>query len=238
MDKADPTKQPIFSPNIEVDCTNDETIEDNIAVWYYTPTGQIISGMLSEENSLLTTNPIFLLDNGEPNPSPFMDVKAPSDLKSTLTSTSFHSNEFRINYSYDPSGRSEFTIVAYRISPEGEIHWIYSSNVWKKIAEVKRSDIGKDLSKWTLHCWNYTPYGSNYVYWNTYERDWNRSNKDLGHATQNGATVYLVGRTKVSSHWYACAPGNLQNHYTNLNYIYNNWAQWYNDPDKSTFRIW
>jgi hypothetical protein len=238
---ADPDKQPIFSPNIEVDCSNDEAIEDFIVAWYYMISGEKKEVMMGEEHCKLTTNPIFLLDNGEINPkSNIFEILPPDDenLKSTQTTTSFHSHEYQANHRYETSGgKTEFTVVAYRIDPQGSVHWIYNSSGWKEIAKIHKNDIGKLLYKWTSHCNNYTPYNQNYVYWNTYERDWNRSEKDLGSATANGTTIYLAGRRKYGYEWYSYDPAQLQGKNTDLNYIYWNWAKWH-DNDKSKLRIW
>lgn len=237
---AEPNKQPIFSPNIEVDCSNNEDIEDYIVAWYFTLSGEKREVMLGEEHSKQTTNPIFLLDNGEINPkSNNFEIFPPDEnLKSTLTTTAFHSHEYQANHRYETSGgKTEFTVVAYRIDPQGTVHWIYNSSGWKEIAKIHKNDIGKLLYKWTSHCNNYTPYNQNFVYWNTYERDWNRSEKYLGSATANGTTIYLAGRRKHGYEWYSYDPAQLQGKNTDLNFIYWNWAKWH-DNDKSRFRIW
>jgi hypothetical protein len=241
LDIADKDRQPILSPGIEIDCAENEDVEDYIVAWYFTKLGVKIEVMLGEEDSKRTTNPIFILDNGEINlKGNDFEILPPVDegLKSMLSSTKFWSNEFRINHHYEPApGRSEFTIVAYRISPQGTAHWIYNSSGWKEIAKVKRSDVGKELSKWSLHCGNYTPYADNYVIWNTYERDWNRSSKGLGSVTQNGTTIHLGGRRKNTHEWYAWHPDSLQGNHTRLNHIYQNWAELY-QSDKSKLKIW
>ncbi len=61
------------------------------------------------------------------------------------------------------------------------------------------------------------------VFWNTYERDWNRSPKLLGKATACGSTIYLKGNRKYDSEWYAWMPGTIQIHYTKFQWIYDNW---------------
>lgn len=236
LDIVDITKQPIISPNIEVDCSNDESIEDNIIAWYYTKDGDLKEILLSEETSLKTTNPLFLFDNASPNVKKnTVEILPPKG--SNKSTTAFHSHEYKINYRYESSGKSEFCIIAYRIDPSGTVHWIYNSSGWKEIAKVKKNDIGKSLSKWTSHSGNYTPYNQNYVFWNTYERDWNRSKKLIGDPTANGTHIYMYGRRKYESEWYAWIPSTVQIHNTDLNYIYWNWARWYNSW-KSDYRIW
>ena len=111
---ADPDKQPIFSPNIEVDCSNDEAIEDFIVAWYYTLSGEKKELMLGEKHSKQTTNPIFLLDNGEINPkSNNFEILPPDDenLKSTQRTTAFHSHEYQVNHRYERWGKTDFTRI-------------------------------------------------------------------------------------------------------------------------------
>lgn len=237
---ADETKQPIFSPNIEINNGEDPNLEDYIVVWYFTQSGEKKEAILGEEDSKKTTNPIFLLDNGEINPqSNDFEIFPPDngELKSTQSTTAFSSNEFRINYRYERYGKSEFCIVAYRIDPNGTVHWIYNSHGWKLIAKVSKKEIGKDLRKWSSHCGNYTPYEQNFVFWNTFERDWMRSEKYLGYGSANGTRVTLVGRVKYRNEWYSYHQNDVNDNPTDLNYIYYHWAKWHNNY-KSKFRIW
>lgn len=251
LDNLDNAKQPIISPNIEVDCREDESIEDNIIAWYYTKNGDLNEILLSEETSLLTTNPLFLLDNASPNVKK-NEVEILPPEENLKTETSFCSYEYSIEsgYGYESwlGGKSEFCVQAYRIAQNGDVHWIYSSSGWKEIAKVKRSDIGDLLYKWSHHASNWQPwsnpwtpnviqYNVNMVYWNTYERDWNRSLKDLGTCTANGTTIYLSGKRKYTSEWYAWIPSTTQLHYTRFQWIYSSWSHW-NNSCKSKFRLW
>jgi hypothetical protein len=240
LDNIDIIKQPIISPNIEVDCRNDESIEDNIIAWYYTKDGDLKEILLSEETSLKTTNPLFLFDNASPNVKKNTVKILPPD-GNLKTTTSFSSYEYSIEsgYGYESwaGGKSEYCVQAYRIAPNGVVHWIYSSSGWKEIAKVDRDDIGDLLYKWSHHASNWTPYSTNRVFWNTYERDWNRSDKSLGSATANGTTIHLVGRRKYDGEWYAWIPSTLELYYTRFNWIMASWAYW-NNSWKSKFRLW
>ena len=243
--------QPIISPNIEVDCRNDSTIEDNIVAWFYTEAGELTEIMLSEETAVKTSNPLFLLDNaarytGETmnhalQMEEYEDENGQVFNKNGKAQMSFQSHEFSIEHGYRyESGwgnNSEFCVVAYRIDPSGTVHWIYSGAGWKKIAEVKPSQIGQLLTKWSLHAPNWEPYTTNYVFWNTFERDWNRSFKDLGDPSANGTQIYLAGNMKYNSDWYAWIPSTVQIHNTKFQWIVNNWAHWFSSW-KSQFRIW
>lgn len=130
------------------------------------------------------------------------------------------------------------TNTKLRILTIDTVEWIYNAYGWKEIAKVSNDDIGVMLQQWTLHAENYTPYNQNYVFWNTYERDWNYSPKDLGTVSANGSgPVYLSDNRRYTGDWYAWDPSTLQSHNTDLNYIYSNWAIWYSSW-KSEYRIW
>ncbi len=265
LENADVDRLPIISPNIEVDCRNDESIEDNIVAWYYTEDGELQEIILSEETSLKTTNPLFFLDNAvttleiEPTDGPLMIEEpktTPSDKKSTSRSggtLSFSSHELGItssSYKYESwsGGKSEFAVNAYRIEPNGTVHWIYDASGTKVIRKISSSEIGSTVTKWSHHASDWQPYsnpwtpnaiqnGVNMVYWNTFERDWNRSAKGLGTCTANGTTIHLSGKRKYTSEWYTWIPSTAQIHYTRFQWIDSNWAHW-NNSWKADFRLW
>ena len=265
LDNLNSNLQPIISPNIGVDIRWDKSIEDNIITWFYlTDTSSFVTEiLLSEATSLNTTNPLFLLDNAvttlrTPENKMFtpLNVKGhPEDPKGTQGMLSFSSYEHSIEsqaYRYESwlSGKSEFAINAYRIDPNGDVHWIYNdvSPASKVINDIKKNEIGSLQYKWSHHAANWQPWsnpwtpnieqnGVNMVFWNTYERDWNRSVKPLGTCSANGTTIYLKGRMQYTSEWYAWIPSTTTVHYTRFHWIYDNWAHW-NNSWKSKFRIW
>jgi hypothetical protein len=245
LENLDATLQPIISPNVEVDCSKDESIEDNIIAWFYTKEGNMEEIIISEETSLKTKNPLFLLDNASNKVKKNkIDIVSPKpDLTANLKSTSsrsYSSYEYSIEEGYEyeswTSGKSEFCIEALRIDPEGVVHWIYNSSWWKMIAEVSHDDIGDTLYTWSHHADNWTPYANNYIFWNTFERDWNRSSKSLGSATKNGVTVYVDGRMRYDDNWYAWIPETLELHYTRFDWINYDGFHW-NNSWKSKFCI-
>ena len=267
LDKIDVSLQPIISPNIEVDCRKDENIEDNIVCWYYTKERSLKTIMLSEETSLSTSNPLFLLDNAvttlkiEQKNKPLMIQKPETLSNDELSSLNFNksitgkkrsysSYEFGIKssaYKYESwlGGKSEFAVNAYRIEPNGTVHWIYNGNGTKVINSITSGSI---KYKWSHHASDWQPYsnpgtpyvtqyGVNMVYWNTFERDWNRSPKGLGTCSANGTTIYLAGRRKYTSEWYSWIPSTTHIHYTRFDWINSNWAHW-NNSWKAWFRLW
>ena len=268
LEIADAAKLPIISPNIEVDCRKDESIEDNIVAWYYTEDGDLMEIMLSEETSLITTNPLFLLDNSvttlevEQKKGPLLldgptetskkDI-AKAKKSNSGTTLSFSSHELGITssaYDYESwsGGKSEFAINAYRIEPNGTVHWIYDASGTKVIRKISSSEMGSIVYKWSHHASDWQPYsnpwtpnvtqnGVNMVFWNTFERDWNRSAKGLGTCTANGTTIYLAGKRKYDGEWYTWIPSTAQIHYTRFQWINSNWAHW-NNSWKANFRLW
>jgi|GEM_PF-2157185 len=266
IEQVNSNLQPILSPNIEVNSNKDESIDDNIVSWYYTESGELKEIILSEETSLNTSNPLFLLDNAVTTLETKQDKDfkplnlehssvatplAPNAVGKSALSFSTYEHSIESNdYRYEPwtSGKSEFAVTAYRIDPNGTTHWIYSAHGHKVISEIKKNQIGTIRNVWSHHAANWTPWsnpwtpnvtqtGVNMVYWNTYERDWNRSLKALGTCTANGATIHLAGRRKYDSEWYAWIPASTNVHYTRFQWVYDNWAHW-NNSWKSQFRIW
>ena len=267
LDRIDSNLQPIISPNIGVDSRFDESIEDNIIVWYFKneSSNDVEEIMLSEATSLTTSNPLFLVDNAlttlhiEPKkdaePMFSKDQESATSTYGGSGTLSFSSYEHSIqsqSYRYESfwGGKSEFAVNGYRIDPSGTAHWIYNntSDNSKVINRIKKNQIGSTRYKWSYHAANWQPwsnpwtphvtqYGVNMVFWNTYERDWNRSPKGLGTCWANGTTIYLSGRRKYSSEWYAWIPSTTKIHYTRFQWVYDNWAHW-NNSWKSKFRLW
>ncbi len=219
----DENLQPILSPNIEADSDKNPALEDKIVAWYYTADGDKKEILISEEESLKTLNPLFILDDA----SDFSNQPSTATLSSvTSESTSakvqadvFESNQYRINHRYERRGKSDFTVMAYRIDPNGVIHWIHHSSGRKILHRVKKKDIGKDLSGWHFFSNKDTPYSTNYYVYNTFERDWYSSPKPLGSFSANGVTLYLEGRRRYDGEWYAFPPNSLQR--ANLQGVHN-----------------
>lgn len=263
--------QPIISPNVVVDSRNNEAIEDNIIAWYYEENGMLQEILLSEETSLKTSNPLFLLDNAVSTLKVEQDLNAqvePLDVSQGAVSKkefsmarsnkySFSSYEHSIkshSYRYESwvSAKSEFSVVAFRIGPDGAVQSIYSSGSpaqnYSEINKISSSEIGTLLYKWHHHADNWQPWSNpntphaiqsnvNMVYWNTYERDWNNSAKPLGGGTANGVSISMQGRMKYSNEWYTWHPSTVKIHYTKFYWIFAYGPQW-QDSYKARFRLW
>jgi hypothetical protein len=262
IENADPNKMPIFSPGVFVneDLPGMEKYEDHIVIWYFdTEKNDFVEGLISEEMALKTSHPILIVDNAceeitnrrkDENHSAGKAVcNSPNTPTYQMTRSYYCTNEYQVNTRSETSGKSEFCVVGALINENGvngRLHSGTSGIGWWLIAKVAKADIGKPLSKWVNFCrpWDtsnpdVTPFECNYIFWNSFERDWAKSPKSLGTATANGKTVYLDGNMKNASDWYAYAPNEVQSNRCDLPYIFNNWAKWHEKyPSKGKVRIW
>ncbi len=169
---------------------------------------------------------------------------------------SFSSYEHSIkgeSYMYESwtSSKSEFAVTAVRIDPNGNHSKVYfSSDLSQIVSKISRSDVTNSRMQynWEFHSPDWQPWynswapntvqiGKNYVFWNTFERDWNRSRKWLGSASRNGTNFSLWGKCKYSSEWYTWIPNTLSVHHTQFVWIDYYWSHW-NNSWKADFRLW
>lgn len=244
LETCNPELQPILSPNIELNADLDEKYENCIIAWYFTKEGERKEIIINEEDALKTKNPIFIIANAEENFTKGNSLVETEFIENKSTKgIAFSTNEYRINYRYEGSGDSEFAISAGRIVATGSAYNILRKDngdyvSTKVITSVDKDDISKDLSQWEQFSSNYTPYNENFIFYNTYERDWNNTDKSLGHAvSQNGGNLYLYGKRKYESEWYAWDPETLSSHEVDIEYIENSWAIWYTSL-KTKLRFW
>lgn len=238
-----------------------------IAWFYNTADDTLVTEiMLSEETVENTTNPIFLLDNAVTTLATeqdldFIPYNSEREIAAAGTTTgarSFSSYEHSIessSYRYESglSGKSEFTVTAIRIDLNGTNHLVYQNNngtfkSWQSISDIKKNEIGTLRYNWRYHASDWQPWsnpwapnviqtGVNMVFWNTFERDWNRSPKPLGNCEANGSTINLGGNMKYEDNWYTWIPSTTQIHYTRFQWIDSDWAHW-NNSWKAKFRLW
>ena len=244
LENADPNKTPIISAGVYVneEFSGMEEFDDYIVVWYFDmEKKEFIEGLMNEEMALRTTHPLFIVDNASEEMTKrhkstnrlegatqiFYPPCSEESVKPAMRRISLSSNEYQINHRYETSGKSEFCVASSHINEHGVSHWIISPNLWYMVDKVKKEDIGKPLSKWTtfwypvdVYSMDLVPFDCNYLFWNTFERDWAKSPKDLGKATENNCTIYLGGNMKSESDWYAYKPDFVKHYPLNLSFIF------------------
>lgn len=202
--------------------------------------------------ALATSHPIFIIDNA----SEEMTNKQKSitdgssvdcgedNVTEEMRKDYYSSDKYQINKRYENSGKSEFCVVSTIIDEEGHSYWLDNSAGWYLIGKVKKKEIGTLLRNNRVFCRPNTaaltdivPFECNYVFWNTFERDWAKSPKNLGDATANGCTIYLAGNMKSNSNWYAYHPDAVQNNPLDLMGIFINGMKWH-DNALGKFQIW
>lgn len=242
---ADMPKQPILSSGIYVnpEIPDLENYESYIVAWILDTTeGGYIEILINEEMAMNTPNPIFIFDNAENDITyrpkqvfliPDDEENEPNSVRRNMNTSRYDIHEYRINHRYERYAASEFWVAGAHINHNGQVQLICrrsngTYNTDKVIKNVSKNDIGKVLTTWENLCRNsVTPFASNYVFWNTFERDWAKSSKDLGDATRNGTTINIYGNRTFSREWYTYKPAEVKNNPLNLNQIYWNWSLWH-----------
>lgn len=256
IENADLNKMPILGTGIDV---NEELpgmskYEDCIIVWYYdTLTDEYVEGIMSEEMAIQSTNPVFIVDNAVEELTK-IGILPNDDLPQTksngVTINQFHlsSYEYKVNNRNEGTGKSEFCVSGVIIDENNHSSsisfWSNNGKDYHQIAKIDQSEVGLQLYKWVpfvhpqdVMISDLIPLGNNYIFWNTFERDWARSRKTLGTPTVNGTTYYLTGNMRYSSDWYAFNPTDIQSNCLNLTYIYNNGMQLFANS-KGNIGIW
>ena len=232
LNALDNNKQPLLSPNIETDCSQDSDIEDFIIIWYFDENGNQHEIILGKQTSLKTTNPLFLIDHASPKgyllsittdnvEQPRPDLIANRGFNDI---TSFRTKQIGIKpgYGYETGSKnkSEFALAATRTSSGYPSMFVFNNNRRDRSVTYEKMLPGtKNVNYYFAP--NYVPtYGlSGYkVFWNTFERDWNRSPKPLGTALNvlnepgNLDDTFLSGRRRYLGDWYQWIPGTLPSH--------------------------
>ncbi|WP_438711972.1 hypothetical protein ACSTS3_05720 [Aquimarina muelleri] len=236
LDKIDSNKQPIISANIETDCANNEQIEDFIVSWYFTNNGELQEIILGEETSLKTSNPLFLIDhasivNKDENVV-LLGEENSTDLSARKSIIRYDSRNIKIKngYRYESGwgNKSEYAIIGYRVKNYPTYDLI--SGYTKDIAKVKPNQIGSTLYKPSLHAYVWLPLATNKFYWNTYERDWNRSPKPLGYFNSPINSYVFNSKRRYNNDWYAWIPSTVN--------IHNTPFEWYGWETCVNFTSW
>ncbi len=229
---VDRVKQPLLSPNVEVNAENNSEIENYIVTWYFNDAGEEFEIILGEETSLVTTNPLFLIDHASPKgylpqsngnkPKPANDEVINTEKGfNDITNLRIKQVGIKPGYSYESWSwdKSELALIVVNAnfgvnsSPE------FNDNNDLSTTLIKMHPGVLDFNHHFVT--NYIPsygYNGSRVYWNTFERDWNRSKKDLGYALNvfgssgNIDDVILTGRMRYNGDWYMWIPSTLSQH--------------------------
>lgn len=197
-ENADLSKQPIVGVGFEVNTnlSGMEKYEDYIVAWYYDNEGNLHEILLSEETSMNTSNPVFIIiadiETEETISENISEIKLTKSAISTLSSQKII-DEYKINYRYDKSNKSEYSYeIAYIYNNGG-----YSFGGYRtEIAEIHKDDIGKvftnDFEIWQIN------YISNLhsIAIVTYEYDWYASMKTV--ICPNPTTGYIIFECRMS----------------------------------------
>ncbi len=252
---ADFNLPPIISPGLEVEDDSVRGIIDCIVAWYEDEFRDIHQIVISEEEALTSKWPVFVISTIDKKD----ETKIVNGLfkneqlnlgqgvkKGTAAINRFSSCEYRLNEQFESSGNCEFCIVTYKVEDTGYSYLtdnLYSDNRddSKKIADVSFSNIGVDLTHWEDFCPNLTPYSDFYVFFNTFERDWQHSLKNIGtiyYPYYNQPTLWISGNMESSSNWYCNDPSSYTwSDRVDLADIESTWAEFY-ESDNGHLKIW
>ena len=221
---ANANLQALISPNIEKEY--DE--EDYILAWYFDDSGVQRETMLNEITATQTSNPIFILNHSIPKVkmdkiAKYVEKTKGGTIFPKSGDTYFQSTRIKIKSGYrheQGAGKSEFciggAIVRQGSPPANFLHLTNNNDHSLKIKEVTKNQVNSSSNVYVTshHSGNYTPYSSNKVYWNTFERDWNRSIQDLGSGNTFGEQWYFWGRARYANDWYQWIPSTVNIHAT------------------------
>lgn len=255
LDVADMSKAPIISGGTCVNANQHPDMlayEDYIVAWLINGENDYTELLINEEMAMNTDHPIFIIDNAEDfistRQKQVFQIESADAMSTKNQETAWYSTyEHMIWNRFDNTNNSEFTITAAQIDNMGVVKLVVRDGIyyqeWKEINKIHKNDLGKTINKWVEFTINkVTPFDFNFIFWNTYERDWYASEKGLGQGTRNGKTVYLYGRRSNSSDIYGYRTQDVDNNPLHISNIYWNWARWYNENSATDFnsrlRFW
>lgn len=201
IDVADFTLSPIIAPGVEVDYKGDDLVGDVIAGWYYNEKGEKQLIHLDETLGTTIKRPVFIITNDDQT-----EAKVPKNpvYPTMKKSTSVLSSDFptvdacMIEQRFESPGRSDVNLAfCARSYIYGDIGSIYNE---------KLRDIHKDYLNYYLDAFAPIEYyyrnaeSLQRIYMVSYEKDWNRSKKDV--MFSNVRLVTDMCRMKYSSDYY------------------------------------
>lgn len=125
--------------------------------------------------------------------------------------------------------RSEFSINAVITYSNGPANFIYlpigrNGDHAQMLKKIKKSEVNSssiiNINEFFSPNYNSNPYALK-VYWNTFERDWNRTNIDLGHSTNSDPKTWILpGKARYSGDWYQWIPSTTSDHRMNYGWLW------------------
>lgn len=243
---ANTSLQALISPNIET--LHEE--EDYIVAWFFDENGEELETILNEATAKESTNPLFILNHSIPRArmaeiGEYIGSISGGSAQAKMSDTYFQSTRIQIKngYRYESGwgNRSEYcitgSIVRSGSPPSNFLHYTNNNDMSLKIKELTVSQISSSsvVNVTSHHAEDITPYSQNKVYFNTFERDWNRSIIDLGSGNDFGQVWVTYGRARYSNDWYTWIPSTLQIHATHFEWFgweteipFDNWKSFYN----------
>lgn len=154
-----------------------EEYEGYIVGWYYDENDNLNEILINEEEAMNITHPVIIIISdiqNNKNSSP-ENIQGTNN-KSTKTTVTKTIDEYKINYRYDSSNRSEYSYSLTYVYKNGGIqHGGYR----EEIAEIHKNDIGvlftNDFEIWQIAQMN----DLFSVYFVTFEYDWFASMKNV-----------------------------------------------------------
>lgn len=220
LDKADGSLTTLISCGTPINADINPEFEDYISTEFIDG-GLFVETLISEETSLITTNPILIIDNASMEPvfenfNTFPPINIPSadptDTAEPRDAITFSSNEFLVNERFESSGRSEIQITIWTIESDGDVRWTHMNhNNSERIAKLRANEIGTNQSRWLDFADAIRPLEDNPIFWNFFERDWHRGIKGLGVGVANGSTAQVAGNMRFETDYYGQEPnGDLE----------------------------
>jgi len=231
----------LISPNIEIEIEE----EDYIVAWFYKSDGSIGQTVINEETALTTTNPIFIMNHNvlksvHDEFVEFAKVSGERPMTTKSGSLTLKCESFRIKAGYrheTGSNKSEFCVngvIVWQNSPPANFLYAPTSNNDHSLMIRKVTKSHVDNSTWQsvnhTHTNELVQNGTK-IFWNTFERDWNRGNQPLGDGTTYTQQWYMWGKMRYANDWYAFIPSTVS-----VSHALDYW--WFVDGTEVNFTNW
>ncbi len=226
---ANSSLQALISPNVEFEYDS----LDCILAWYFDQKGVQQETLLNETTATQTTNPIFILNHSIPKKKmdvikDYIGANQNTSPLAKADGTYFESTRIKIKngYRHETTAKSEFciggVIVRQGSPPANFLHLGGNSDYSLKITEVTAAQVNSSsaVNVTSHHADDHTPYSDYRVFWNTFERDWNRAIQPLGNGVTFGQVWNFWGNMRFSNDWYAWIPNAL------TQYTHFEWFGW------------